>query len=300
MASYLFDLLIKPDAFFQKRMAEKENLVKPALIILAGAILGAVAGYLTSSLTSKMMGWAGLGTGFAVAFSVIGAFIGIFVTWAIVTGIFYVISLVFNGNGSFFRCLGVIGYGFLPRVIGSLIIFVVTIVYIPLISVPSDRSGIAQKPAGDTGRNKNAHERSYDDTILPDYHGSLHYFPALERILLDLWHETRTAAYPAECGNLRGSAGHPLHHLCCLCDVPALYTFLGMRRTPHSFLPSFPGLPAGETVISPLRYPLSRSGRCTSFAKHLSRRAGKTWMVQIACHPVRQPQGNQENANKFI
>ncbi|MFZ1126661.1 YIP1 family protein [Methanoregula sp.] len=154
MASYLFDLLIKPDAFFQKRMAEKENLVKPALIILAGAILGAVAGYLTSSLTSKMMGWAGLGTGFAVAFSVIGAFIGIFVTWAIVTGIFYVISLVFNGNGSFFRCLGVIGYGFLPRVIGSLIIFVVTIVYIPLISVPQIAPESLKNPQAILGATK--------------------------------------------------------------------------------------------------------------------------------------------------
>jgi len=154
MASYLFDLLIKPDAFFQKRMAEKENLVKPALIILAGAILGAAAGYLTSSLTSKMMGWAGLGTGFAIAFSVIGAFIGIFVTWAIVTGIFYVVSLVFNGNGSFFRCLEVIGYGFLPRVIGSLIILVVTVVYIPLISVPQIAPESLKNPQAILGATK--------------------------------------------------------------------------------------------------------------------------------------------------
>ena len=226
MASYLFDLLIKPDAFFQKRMAEKENLVKPELIILAGAILGAVAGYLTSSLTSKMMGWAGLGTGFAVAFSVIGAFIGIFVTWAIVTGIFYVISLVFNGNGVSSGALGARGYRFLPRVIGSLIIFVVTIVYIPLISVPQIAPGSLRNPQAILGATKTLMSDSTMQQFLPDYDGSLHYFPALERILLDLWHETRTAVTLAECGNLRGSAGFSTSSMLSV-RRPALYTFEG-------------------------------------------------------------------------
>ena len=154
MASHLFNLLINPDAFFQKKMADKENLVIPAKIVLAGAILGAAGGYLTSSLTAKIMGWAGFGTGFAVAFSVIGAFIGIFVTWAVVTGIFYVISLVFNGNGSFSRCLEVIGYGFLPRVIGSLVTLVVTVVYIPLIPVPQIAPDSFRNPQAILGATK--------------------------------------------------------------------------------------------------------------------------------------------------
>jgi hypothetical protein len=136
MASQLIDLLINPDAFFQKRMAEKENLVIPTLIILAGAIIGAASGYLTSTLTSQMIGEAGFGTGFVVFISVIGAFIGVFVYWAIATGIFYLISMLFEGKGSFSRSLEATGYGFLPLVFGYLVTFAVALVYIPRITLP--------------------------------------------------------------------------------------------------------------------------------------------------------------------
>lgn len=136
MASQLIDLLINPDAFFQKRMADKENLARPALIVLAGAILAAASGDLTSTLTSKMLEGAGFGTGLVFAISVIGAFIGVFVYWVIATGVFYLISLLFEGKGSFSRSLETIGYGFLPLVFGYLVTLAVALVYIPRITLP--------------------------------------------------------------------------------------------------------------------------------------------------------------------
>ncbi len=136
MVSQFIDLLINPDAFFQKRMVDKENLVKPALIVLAGAILGAASGYLTSTLTTKMLEAAGLGTGLVFVLSVIGAFIGVFVYWVIATGVFYLVSLLFEGKGSFSRSLEAIGYGFLPLVFGYLVTLAVALVYIPQITLP--------------------------------------------------------------------------------------------------------------------------------------------------------------------
>jgi len=136
MASQFIDLLINPNAFFQKRMADKENLVKPALIVLAGAILAAASGYLTSTVTSKMLEAAGFGTGLVFGISVIGAFIGVFVYWVIATGVFYLVSLLFEGKGSFSRSLEAVGYGFLPLVFGYLVTLAVALVYIPRITLP--------------------------------------------------------------------------------------------------------------------------------------------------------------------
>ena len=46
MKQTIIDLLIRPGAFFQNAMNEKESLKFPALIVLAGGIVGALYGYL--------------------------------------------------------------------------------------------------------------------------------------------------------------------------------------------------------------------------------------------------------------
>ena len=106
MASYLFDLLIRAGCIFPEEDG-REREPRQA---------GSHHSCRSHSWRSGRLPYEqpdfeddGVGrvrNGFAVAFSVIGAFIGIFVTWAIVTGIFYVISLVFNGNGSSSGVLG--------------------------------------------------------------------------------------------------------------------------------------------------------------------------------------------------
>ena len=130
----LFELLFRPDAFFQKRMAENENLLFPAIIVFAGAIIAGAAGYLSSTLTSQLLGWTGLGTGFITTLSVACAFAGVFICWVIVAGIFYLVSLIFEGKGTFSRSLEAIGYGFLPLVIGYLVTLAVGLACIPRIA----------------------------------------------------------------------------------------------------------------------------------------------------------------------
>jgi len=68
--------------------------------------------------------------------AVLGALVGTFIFWAVAAGIFYIISTFFKGSGSFNRVLEVVGYGYLPQIIGSLITLVAAIQYLPKITVP--------------------------------------------------------------------------------------------------------------------------------------------------------------------
>jgi hypothetical protein len=146
MVSNLLDLLFRPDAFFKDLMTEKENFIPPALIILVAGILGAVSAYMSSSLTANMLGTTGFAPGVIIGIAVVFAFFGVFVSWAIITGIFYVISIVFKGNGDFSRSLEIIGYGFIPKIIGSFITLVLAFVYLPQVIVPKITQDMLSDP----------------------------------------------------------------------------------------------------------------------------------------------------------
>jgi hypothetical protein len=148
MTLSLTDILIRPDAFFGTLTREKESLKIPSLIVLAGGIVAAAYGYLIGGLTARMMASAVPGIETIITISTIGgALIGTFVFWVLWAGITYGISLAFKGQGSFSRVLQVIGYGYLPQVLGSLITLVAAMQYIPKIAVPTLSSAALQDPA---------------------------------------------------------------------------------------------------------------------------------------------------------
>lgn len=95
MKHSLFDILIRPGAFFQDAIAEKESLKIPGLIVLAVAIVGALTAYFVSSPTAKMMDGISSGLG---ALTIVGAlmvgFIGAFVFWILWTEIFFIASMI--------------------------------------------------------------------------------------------------------------------------------------------------------------------------------------------------------------
>jgi hypothetical protein len=73
--------------------------------------------------------------------------VGSFIVWLIIAVIFYLISILFKGQGSFNRVLEVVGYGYLPQIAGSIITLVVAIFYIPQITVPVLTTAAIQDPA---------------------------------------------------------------------------------------------------------------------------------------------------------
>jgi hypothetical protein len=147
MKHSLIDILIRPGAFFQDVIAEKESLKIPGLIVLALGIVSAVYAYLIWGLTGKMMAGLIPGMESIITISTIfGALFGIFVFWGIWTGVFYLISSLFKGKGTFKRSLEFIGYGYLPQIFGAIFTVIVAIQYIPRVIVPEITTAASQDP----------------------------------------------------------------------------------------------------------------------------------------------------------
>jgi hypothetical protein len=148
MSTSLIDVLIRPDAFFSIALTGKENLKIPALIILTGGIIAAITGYLMGGLSAKMMAEVMPGLDAVILLSAMaGAFVGTFIFWLVASGIFYLISSLLKGQGSFNRVLEVVGYGYLPQIAGSIITLVAAVVYIPRITVPVLTKAALENPA---------------------------------------------------------------------------------------------------------------------------------------------------------
>lgn len=148
MRTSLIDILIRPDAFFSNAVTEKESLKIPALIILTGGIVAAIYGYLMGDLSAKMMADVMPGMDVVIYLSAMaGALIGTFIFWLIAAGVFYLISSLFKGQGSFNRVLEFVGYGYLPQIAGSIITLVAAFVYIPRITVPTLTKAALEDPA---------------------------------------------------------------------------------------------------------------------------------------------------------
>jgi hypothetical protein len=141
------DLFLKPNAFFQDLMTRKESLRLPALIILAAGIITAANAYLVVGLTAKMM--AGIMPGLETIImlsAIIGSLFFTFIVWIVWAGVFYALSFVFKGKGSFKRTLEIVGYGYLPQIFGTLITFIVAFLYIPGMKIPTLTAAGIQDP----------------------------------------------------------------------------------------------------------------------------------------------------------
>jgi hypothetical protein len=150
MKKPLADILVNPDAFF-KDLGEEEQFTLPALIVLAVGILSAAYGYLIGGLKVQLMAAAMPGIESVILIvMVVAALIGTFVVWLCWAGIIYGLSALFKGQGSFKKTLEVVGYGFLPQIIGSGLTVIAAAVYLPKVTVPQIRA--AGVPADELGQ----------------------------------------------------------------------------------------------------------------------------------------------------
>ncbi|ADC70046.1 Protein of unknown function DUF2143 [Methanocaldococcus sp. FS406-22] len=118
----IIEALTNPDAFFKKLSQKEVSLKEPFLIVLIFSILIAISAYISTSAIYKifppqyqqMMA-------FVKIIGLISSFVGGIVSWLIIAGVMYLISMAFKGKGSFKKTLSFTGYGFLPNIIGALI-----------------------------------------------------------------------------------------------------------------------------------------------------------------------------------
>jgi hypothetical protein len=118
MAIIMTNPLTNPDRFFAELSRRDANMWIPAAIVLLAAIatgiyIAAVDGAATPSSSGAAIPF----TGISVATSVIGGLIIMSISWLLYAGVFYAISTMLRGVGSFRRVLEFTGYGFIPAII---------------------------------------------------------------------------------------------------------------------------------------------------------------------------------------
>jgi hypothetical protein len=138
MAATTIDLFLNPRAFFEAKVSGNAGLKVPALIVLVIGIISAVSAYLISGLTVQLLPPEVAAFGSLITiFGAVGALIGAFVIWIVVTAIFYGISAIFGGEGSFRRTLVFVGYGYAPQILGGIISTVFTALFASSVQVPA-------------------------------------------------------------------------------------------------------------------------------------------------------------------
>jgi hypothetical protein len=116
------NLILNPNLFFSEKSKNDVKLIYPALVIFVNAIFAVITGFLLINKIKEAL--PSEASSFILIGAAIGAFgglIGAFANWIILTGIFYLISSLFNSEGSFKRTLEFVGYGFVPLIFASFI-----------------------------------------------------------------------------------------------------------------------------------------------------------------------------------
>lgn len=138
MANILTNLT-NPDQFFSELSTRDVNLRIPFIIVLVSAIIGAIY----SMMMFRMM-MSSLPEEVAVIFSAFATISAIsnlitpFISWVLCAAVFYAVSMLFKGEGSFNRVFEFVGYGFVPMIIASVVGLVTTMIMTPATGFPLD------------------------------------------------------------------------------------------------------------------------------------------------------------------
>jgi len=113
--------MTQPAAFFEDE-AHDPGVRRPAAVVGLVAVTGLLSA-LPILLTTLSALPAGADVFVAVGLLIGGlaGLFGPFIVWLVYAGLFYLLSLAFDGTGSFRDLFAVTGWGFAPRVVSSLI-----------------------------------------------------------------------------------------------------------------------------------------------------------------------------------
>lgn len=140
------NVLTNPDRFFAELSQRDVNLKTPFIIVLVSAIIGAIYAMMMyrvmmSSLPEEV---AAISYVFATI-SAISNLITPFISWILGAATFYVVSMLFKGEGSFSRVFEFVGYGFVPAIIASVVGLVTIMIMTPAVGFPLDNPELLQQ-----------------------------------------------------------------------------------------------------------------------------------------------------------
>ncbi|MCP1661594.1 MAG: YIP1 family protein [Methanocalculus sp. MSAO_Arc1] len=115
MGSDLLTILFRPDEYFREHAQEEAALGMPLGIVFVYALLSALGGYQMSSLMTPMFegGMEGYGAVIGI-FGAVGGFIAGIMFWILAAVVFYLVSMLFKGEGSLKKVAEAAGYGMAP------------------------------------------------------------------------------------------------------------------------------------------------------------------------------------------
>ncbi|KAF5410209.1 MAG: hypothetical protein C5S47_07370 [Candidatus Methanogasteraceae archaeon] len=146
----MVNVLTNPDRFFAELSVRDVNLLMPTGIVLIVATITAISLAMMFSATAPPLpeeaaAISGMSDMFPVIYVITGLLMP-FTMWYLYTGVFYVISIFFGGEGSFKRCLEFVGYGFIPMIVSSLIGLAIFLTMPPAIDFSSvDPSSLSKR-----------------------------------------------------------------------------------------------------------------------------------------------------------
>ncbi|MCK9307185.1 MAG: YIP1 family protein [Methanoculleus sp.] len=115
-------VLLNPGRFFEARMQGEPSLKIPALIALVMGLIGAVSVIPMTNITMAMLPAEMQGFGLLITiFLAAVAFVGGLLSWFIYSFVFYIVSMIFKGQGDLKRTVEFTGYGLLPQIFGGII-----------------------------------------------------------------------------------------------------------------------------------------------------------------------------------
>jgi len=140
----MLSVLTNPDGFFASRVEDPQPL-RAAAVVLVVALIGAISGYLTiQRMVSGLPSDVAFAGTIALVFGVGGSLIGPFFIWGLYTAVFYVLSLVFDPEGSFKQLAVFTAWGFVPSIINGLIGVVILFMVLGQVQLPTTAQGAAQ------------------------------------------------------------------------------------------------------------------------------------------------------------
>jgi hypothetical protein len=138
----MLEVLTNPNGFFEARMKEGESLKIPLLIVLISGLISGIAAFLITGITLEIIRETLPPEAQSIAMTVggISAFIGALVVsliiWVVFAAVFFGISGLLKGEGTFKRTLEFVGYGYIPMIIGGIISAVIMYNFISTAQIP--------------------------------------------------------------------------------------------------------------------------------------------------------------------
>jgi len=126
------NVLTNPDRFFAELSQRGVNLRTPFTIVLVAAIVATISNVMMSGVMVPLFPrGVGVYRLLPAMSHIISGFIAPFGSWLLCSAIFYAISRLFGGTGSFERVFEFVGYGFIPHIAGSVVGLAVIMVASP-------------------------------------------------------------------------------------------------------------------------------------------------------------------------